>query len=65
MASITSVISFFVFSLFTYSYAAPVVKEYSNTSPSYEFTTGTTMVQHEGSVDMKVRSYNYFYKVGV
>jgi len=54
MASITSVISFFILLLATYSYSAPIVNEYEITTPDLEFTTGTTMVEREDAVDMKL-----------
>jgi len=41
MASITSVISFLILLLATYSYSAPTV------TPEYEFTTGTMLVEHQ------------------
>jgi hypothetical protein len=56
MASITSVISFFILLLATYSYSAPVAYEYENSTPQFEFTTGTTIVEHVTSVNMQLLS---------
>jgi len=47
MASITSVISLFILLLATYSYSAPVVHK-------FEFTTGTTIVEHGSSANMQL-----------
>jgi len=55
MASITSVISFLILLLATYSYSAPVVPEFDITTPEYEFTTGTTIVERS-VVDMQLMS---------
>jgi hypothetical protein len=56
MASITFVISFFILLLATYTYSAPVVREHDHTTPEFEFTTGTTIVEHERSVNMELVS---------
>jgi len=56
MASITSVISFLILLLATYSYSAPVKQEYVKSTPTYEFTTGTTIVEHEDSFKMRLIS---------
>lgn len=46
MASLTSVISFFILLFVTYSYSLPFVPKSVSTTPQYEFTTGTTTVEH-------------------
>jgi hypothetical protein len=51
-----SILSFFVVLLITYSYSAPVIQEFNSTTPEYEFTTGTTIVEHN-SGHMQVRIY--------
>jgi len=45
LASITSVISFFILLLATYSYAAPVEHEYGTSTAEYEFTSGKTTIE--------------------
>lgn len=49
MASMTSVISFLILLLATYSYSAPTV------TPGYEFTTDTIMVEHQTPANLVVR----------
>jgi len=56
MASITSVISFFILLLATYSYSAPVVQEHDDSIPRFEFTTDTTRVERESPVIMELVS---------
>jgi hypothetical protein len=56
MASITSVISFFILLLATYSYSAPITHRYENSTAQFELTTGTTIVEHVTSVNMQLVS---------
>jgi len=56
MASITSVISFLVLLLVTYSYCAPFVHQYENSTAEYEYTTGETIVEHGNSFNMHLIS---------
>jgi len=56
MASITSVISFFILLLATYSYSAPVVQEHDDSIPRFEFTTDTTRVERGKPVIMELVS---------
>jgi len=45
MASITTVISFFILLLATFSYSAPVGKEFENSTPDYDYTTYQPIVE--------------------
>jgi len=56
MASTTSVISFLILLLATYSYSAPFKHEYEKSTPKYEFTTGTTIVERGDSFNMHLIS---------
>jgi hypothetical protein len=56
MASITSIISFLILLLATYSYSAPFQQAFETSTPEYEFTTGTTIVEHENSFNMHLIS---------
>jgi len=56
MASITSIISFFILLLATFSYSAPVGQEYGTSTPEYEYTTNQTVVENVNSVNMRLIS---------
>jgi len=58
MASIISVISFLILLLATCSYSAPFKHGYEQSTPNYEFTTGTTVVERESSFDTRFISDN-------
>ena len=60
MASKTSVISLFVLVLATYCYSLPIDNQYLSSTlptPSNEFSTGITIVDHDVKVNMRVRIY--------
>jgi len=56
MASITSIISFFILLLATFSYSAPVGQEYGTSTQDYEYTTNQTIIQHVEPVYMRLVS---------
>jgi len=56
MVSITSVISFFILLLATYSYSAPIEHEYETSTTKYEFTSGKTTVDQGDKVKKNIIS---------
>jgi len=54
MASITSVISLFILLLVTYCYSIPIKPENGILTPTDEFTTGKTIVDHENKINMQL-----------
>jgi hypothetical protein len=51
-----SMISFLILLLATYSYSAPFQQAFETSTSGYEFTTGTTIVEHENSFNMRLIS---------
>jgi len=56
MASITSIISFFILLLATFSYSAPIGQEYGTSTPDYEYTTNQTIIERVDPVYMRLIS---------
>jgi hypothetical protein len=56
-----SMISFLILLLATYSYSAPFQQAFETSTSGYEFTTGTTIVEHENSFNMRVRIFIIFF----
>jgi hypothetical protein len=54
MSSIKSIISCFILLLITYSYSLPVEPKDEISKPFLEFTTGTTIVDNENKINMRL-----------
>jgi len=51
-----SVISFCFLLLVAYSYSAPILQEYENSTSEYEYTTNPIIVEHVSSINMHLLS---------
>jgi len=56
MTSITSVISFFILLLVTYSYSAPIEQKYETSTANYKFTSGKTTINEGVKVKKQMMS---------
>jgi len=54
MTSITSVISFFILLLVTYSYSAPIEQQYETSTANYKFTSGKTTINEGVKVKKQI-----------